>query len=343
MFCTHKVGSSCMTTMFLLLPYSYLLSFFLFVRTLIIACAPNWLTAWLAIELNLLSFIPLLLSTKALQELESATKYFFSQSLGRILILLGSFYILPLSKTLIIRGLLLKLGIAPFHFWFPAAIRGASWEICILITTWQKLPLLCLLTACLSETFFPLLISATLSVLLGGIIGLNQTQLRTLLAYSSISHTGWILALFSISTPAGWTYFFIYTLITLSTIIIFNYLNSSFFWGPAFLSFLPFLLLLSLGGLPPLRGFAIKLGAISLLRALSFPITLLFILGSLISLYYYLTLAFSFLFHTFSSPRSFKLTPPFSTSLISAISLLSFSVLGNLFLIFCALILFNES
>ena len=80
---------------------------------------------WMGLELNLLSFIPLLRSSYYYQETEAAVKYFLVQALGRILLLLGalSINLFPLviqyysiSKFILLRGLLLKLGVAPIHF-----------------------------------------------------------------------------------------------------------------------------------------------------------------------------------------------------------------------------------
>lgn len=331
-----------MTIMFLLFPYICIFSFFLFLRTFIILSAPNWLTAWLSIELNLLRVIPLIISSKILQELESTTKYFFAQRLGRILILFRAFLFTPWVKFLILLGILLKLGLAPLHIWLPATMAGLSWEICILISTWQKFPLLCLL--CIITPNYPslFLYVGTLSVLVGGLIGLNQTQLRVLLSYSSIAHTGWVVALFSLKPSAGWSYFLIYVIITISIISIIKQKNALFFWSLTPSSLVIFLLLLSLGGLPPLSGFAIKLGAIKLLSSTSIPLVLLIIIGSLLSLYYYLNLALTFIFRGFSSPRIHALPISLSSSILISLSLFRFIIFGNFFLIYCALTGFDQ-
>ena len=327
--------------MFLLFPYSLIFSFFLFLSTFIVISAPNWLAAWFSLELNLLRIIPLLISSKSLNELESTTKYFFAQGLGSILILLSAFSSFSWAFYTISLGLLIKLGLIPFHFWFPAAMSGVSWEICILISTWQKFPLLALSSFLLPHYSSFFLLLGGRSVLAAGLIGLNQTQLRSLLAYSSIAHTGWILALISQRRPGGWLYFWIYSMITISSIFLLRNKNALFFWSsntsPLFL-----LLLLSLGGLPPFTGFAIKLGAIRMIRNISIPICILIIIGSLLSLYFYLSLRFNLLFRLFSLPLKPRNASSYTTSLLSSVRLFRFLCIGTFFLFYCALTLCNK-
>ncbi len=329
--------------MLLFFPHTYIFLFFLGLRTLIIISSPNWLTAWLAIELNLLRFIPLLVSSKTLREIEAATKYLFAQSLGRALILLSAFSSFSIVRYIVVLGLFLKLGLAPLHFWFPAVMTGTSWDICILISTWQKLPLLALLTVLPNRPQNLFLIGGTLSVIIARTLGLNQTQLRTLLAYSSIAHTGWIVRLINISLIASRLYFFTYVLITLAIILFLRHTNALFFWSISNPPFILILLLLSLAGLPPFTGFAIKLGAIRLLRTLSMPITLCLILGSLLRLYFYLNLALTLTFRSFTSPIKTLPAASYVFSLASSFRLLFFLLIRTIFILYCALALRNKS
>nr|YP_009871092.1 NADH dehydrogenase subunit 2 [Siphonosoma cumanense]QKS32604.1 NADH dehydrogenase subunit 2 [Siphonosoma cumanense] len=289
--------------MLILMPYSSLFFFFLFTSVIMVLASPNWFMAWMAMELNLLSFIPLLTSSKSMQETESSVKYFFAQGVGSALILMGAFYNFNFASFFILIGLLFKLGAAPFHLWFPSAMSGISWNSCILMSTWQKIAPLSLLTT-LSQSW-PLLIlsSAALSALMGGLMGINQSYLRALLAYSSITHTGWMLALITQSYPIMISYFLIYSIISVSIMMSLNNSNAlslSFFTSYPLLMFLQ---LLSLGGLPPLTGFAAKLLSLSYLAPFSLPLSLILILGSLLGLYYYLTMTFSILYSSFLYPK----------------------------------------
>lgn len=87
------------------------------------------------------------------------------------------------------------MGIFPFHFWFPGVIAGLPWLSCLFLSTWQKVGPLFLIISLLEVNLITWLlltfcVVASGSRLLGGLGGINQTQVRALLAYSSIGHLG---------------------------------------------------------------------------------------------------------------------------------------------------------
>jgi len=90
--------------------------------------------------------------------------------------------------------LLLKRGAGPLHWWFPGVIEGLRWENCALLITVQKAAPLILMSYLIEINIFTLRI-ILLSTIVGSIGGLNQTSVRKILTYSSISNTGWILTL----------------------------------------------------------------------------------------------------------------------------------------------------
>ena len=288
--------------MIFLFPYVVLFSFFLFLRLLLAISCSRWLMIWIFLELNILIVVPLMVFGKKVEETESRIKYFFAQVIGRIMILLGAFGIK--SEFFFVLGILIKLGVVPLHFWVPSVLSGLSWDLCFVLLTFQKLPLLVLLLY-LDRGWFELLVLVrVLSAVLGGIMGMNQTYLRALLAYSSIRHIGWLVALSVISRVFMWFYFFIYCIIILGVI---NYLKKfgsiSFvrkFWGPWSIGLILFLF--SLGGLPPFSGFASKLIALLCLREVSMVWGFFLIIGSLFGLYYYLCLAFFFIYQDVRFP-----------------------------------------
>ena len=171
----------------------------------------NWLLAWIAIEINLLRFVPIISSNKSNQETEACVKYFLAQAIGSALIILARISLLTITRItmwwnrILILSLLLKLGAAPCHYWFPIVITSLPWPQALLLTTWQKLaPLSLLCFSCLTLNPFSktlITISAILNALLGGIMGINQSHIRTLLAYSSITHIGWIISTIQINNP----------------------------------------------------------------------------------------------------------------------------------------------
>lgn len=175
-------------------------------------------------------------------------------------------YSLSISNTILLIRIILKLGMAPFHHWLPHVISRISWIICIILATIQKIGPICLLIIILPKGYSLLmLISITIRALVGGIGGLNQTQLRPLLAYSSIGHIGWIITTAFCSINLFMFYFITYITIsvTLITIIINeNYIKTNLSNIIISINPLVFLLIIltifRLGGLPPLLGFIPK-------------------------------------------------------------------------------------
>ena len=300
--------------------------------------ASHWLIIWIALELNMLSFIPLIIFSSWFQETEAAIKYFLFQALGSSLLLLGAYS--AEFNILVFIGILVKLGIAPFHFWFPSVMNSISWPICLILATWQKVvPLLVLIISSSSIQSSFIFLVASLNALVGGIGGLNQTQIRPLLAYSSVGHIGWILAAAALSSSIRVTYFCIY-IITSGTLFLFLFfLNtssrktlSSILSSDLFSLRILTLLFLSLGGLPPLTGFIPKWLVISSFNTILTPFLL--ITGSLINLYYYLNICLSSALRKSSSIF-------YSSSNLSFFPLFIFSTLLLPLVIIYALILLN--
>lgn len=291
------------------MPFTTLFSSSLILGSLLAIRRTHWVFIWLGLELNLISFIPLLITSNKFNETEASIKYFLAQALGSGLILLGSISLLTnphlqwrtnFINLILFLGLLTKLGLPPCHFWFPTVISIISWPICIILTTWQKLVPITLLAYVISpkiNLFILLIIS--LRSLLGGLGGLNQTQLRPLLAYSSIGHISWMIAARTSSYSTIIIYFISYVIISTPLIILFWYSNSlSNLTSPKFshnsILHTPslFLLILSLGGLPPFLGFYPKWIVIETINPSFIIIIFVTLLGSIINLYYYLTLTF---------------------------------------------------
>lgn len=298
------------------------ISSLLFTSTLIFGTitsltAPNWLIAWLGIEINLLSFIPLIsfhpISPSA-DKTSAACKYFLAQATGSVLLLLAPTIWLTqwdkLTPIFFLLALMTKAGIAPIYQWFPSTIASLRWPSASILLTWQKLtPLLLLFNLDLpSSITFPLLIIATANSLIGAINGLAQTQLRPLLAYSSIAHIGWIIAISCISSPAANGYLFGYILMISPLLLLFLSRRASSPKTTAILKIISppilgatALLLLNLAGLPPLGGFSLKAVSLSLLTPSSPLIALILILSSVATLGFYINITLISLISSFQS------------------------------------------
>nr|AFN89030.1 NADH dehydrogenase subunit 2 [Pachydactylus mariquensis] len=276
--------------------------------TIIIMSCNHWLLAWLGLELNTLSILPIIMKPHHPRATEATTKYFLVQTLAAALILFastmnawqtGNWTITTsstLSNTLILSALLLKMGIAPAHLWYPDIIQGSSMLTAMVISTWQKLAPLTLLYLTINTTStYPLLLTGTLSVLIGGWGGLNQTQTRKILAFSSIAHMGWLMTALALSPHLATITMLMYLLMTTTifttlttpTTKTLKDLGSTWSHSPTLVATTT-IILLSLGGLPPLTGFMPKLLILKelTLTGLFFPATTLALM-SLPSLYFY--------------------------------------------------------
>lgn len=277
-----------------------ILFYFTIITGIFIAISsPSWFVAWLGLELNLLSFVPLIFSEKNSYSSERALKYFLVQAIGSIAILIGRTILYltrnPQIEKIIICALLFKIGAAPVHFWLPRVMQGLSWTNCALLITAQKITPIALLLNTDKLTRQELIFGASiLCGILGGIGGLNQTLLRKILAYSSISHIGWLLAIVRHDRTRWAIYLILYAYTVLSIVsvldssqIFHNYHFTTLVCGP-----IPalgiFLSLFSIGGLPPLLGFIAKIIVINeLLTQRLFFWILILIIRSLITLYFY--------------------------------------------------------
>nr|AWH98390.1 NADH dehydrogenase subunit 2 [Conus tabidus] len=314
--------------MFSSLPFGLMFLCVMGFGTLLSLSSVHWLGIWAGLEMNLIGFLPMLIYQKKVSESESAVKYFIIQALGSSLLIFGSLLSFSTSFSwdmisegvtgtlglcALMSGLSVKLGVFPFHYWVPSVMAGLSWIPCMLLATWQKLaPLFLLLSLCeLSESkglvgLFCVMSAG--SALIGGAGGLNQTQIRALLAYSSIGHLGWMTFAMLHSEWCMKLYLFIYLCITSSLFMSLWLKDSSAMKDVSSLKHFKvyqlviMLLLLSISGLPPLLGFVSKwlVVLVGSSGPLSFVLFLL-ILGSLMSLFYYLSLFFSFFLNFFKN------------------------------------------
>nr|ASS30679.1 NADH dehydrogenase subunit 2 [Lomis hirta] len=274
----------------------------------------SWFGIWAGLELNLLSFIPLIVSTNNKYSSEAALKYFLIQALGSSFIIFSGtalLFSLTLPSIVLSCSLLLKLGAAPFHFWFPQIMEGLMWPQLIILMTMQKIaPLFLLSYLSPSDTIFLIIIvSIILSCLVGSILGMNQTSLRKIMAFSSINHIAWMLTASAISENMLLLYIFFYCIISTSVALLFHSYQM-FYFNHLFnqteltntTKMLLFMSLLSLGGLPPFSGFIPKWFLIQELMSAKLFLLLIFLLTTaLVTLYFYLRIAVSFF--TLSSPK----------------------------------------
>nr|ADK70362.1 NADH dehydrogenase subunit 2 [Herpsilochmus stictocephalus] len=286
----------------------------LLLGTFITISSNHWIMAWTGLEINTLAILPLISKSHHPRAIEAATKYFLVQAAASALLLFSSttnaWYTgqwditqltHPTSCLLLTTAISIKLGLVPFHFWFPEVLQGTSLTTGLLLATTLKFPpttLLLLTFSSLNPTLLTLM--AIASMALGGWTGLNQTQTRKILAFSSISHLGWMTIILVYNPKLTLITFYLYCLMTIPIFLTLNTIKTlklttmSTAWTkiPPLTATL-MLMLLSLAGLPPLTGFLPKWLIIQELTKQGMTSTATIIaLLSLLGLFFYLRLAY---------------------------------------------------
>nr|YP_913758.1 NADH dehydrogenase subunit 2 [Pseudaspius leptocephalus]WGU45548.1 NADH dehydrogenase subunit 2 [Pseudaspius leptocephalus]BAF41858.1 NADH dehydrogenase subunit 2 [Pseudaspius leptocephalus] len=275
----------------------------------------HWLLAWMGLEINTLAIVPLMAQHHHPRAVEATTKYFLTQATAAAMILFASTtnawitgewtiddLSSPVATTMIIMALALKIGLAPMHLWMPEVLQGLDLLTGLILSTWQKLAPLTLIIQT-AQAIDPLILTTLglVSTLVGGWGGLNQTQLRKILAYSSIAHMGWMIIILQYAPQLTLLALITYIFMTSAAFLALKTLSATkintlaVMWpkNPT-LTVTTALVLLSLGGLPPLTGFMPKWLIMQELAAQSLPlIATIMALAALLSLYFYLRLCYA--------------------------------------------------
>nr|ADI58690.1 NADH dehydrogenase subunit 2 [Ducula melanochroa] len=286
----------------------------LLLGTTITISSNHWVMAWTGLEINTLAIIPLISKSHHPRAIEATIKYFLVQATASALLLFSSMsnawatgqwditqLTHPTSCLLLTTAIAMKLGLVPFHFWFPEVLQGSSMTTALLLSTVLKFPPITILFLT-SHSLNPTLLAtmAIISAALGGWMGLNQTQIRKILAFSSISHMGWMTIIIIYNPNLTLLTFYLYTLmtatvfLTLNTTKVLKLTTMMISWTKTpMLNATLMLALLSLAGLPPLTGFLPKWFIIQELtkQEMTLAATIMAML-SLLGLFFYLRLAY---------------------------------------------------
>jgi NADH-quinone oxidoreductase subunit N len=325
----------------------YTLSLFALLGQMVMISAGSMLTVYLGVELMSFALYALIaLRRENVKATEAAMKYFVLGSLASGILLYGlsmiygatgqldlariahiiatgQVHTLPLvfGVVFIVAGLAFKLGAVPFHMWVPDVYHGAPTAVTLLVAAAPKLAAFALILRLLIEGLHGLaldwqpmlLIMAVLSLAIGNITAIAQTDFKRMLAYSTISHMGFVfLGLLSgvvENNPqatgqaygSALFYMVIYVLTTLVTFGLILLLSRKGFEcenisdlkglnrrNPVLAGVL-LLSMFSLAGIPPLAGFYAKLAVLqALVGAGHVAMAVVAVLFSLVGAFYYL-------------------------------------------------------
>nr|YP_009911319.1 NADH dehydrogenase subunit 2 [Parasciurus arizonensis]QLD21775.1 NADH dehydrogenase subunit 2 [Parasciurus arizonensis] len=321
----------------------------LFSGTIITLFSSHWLLIWIGLEMSLLAIIPILMSKPNPRSIEAASKYFLVQATASMILMMAAiinFYytgqwsisntINHLSSFMLTMALSMKMGLAPFHLWVPEVTQGIPLMSGLILLTWQKIaPISVMFQIAPSINYTLIMIMALMSILLGGWGGLNQTQLRKILAYSSIAHMGWMMAIISFDPTLSILNLLIYIMLTINMFMLLYHnkktttlsLSNSWNKSPLLISII-LTMLMSLGGLPPLTGFSPKWMIIKeLVSNNSIILPTLMAIMALLNLYFYMRLIYSTSLTLFPSPNNTKFKWQFENTknmpLMPAIAIIS--------------------
>ena len=356
----------------------YVLGLFAVLGMMIMTSAHSFLLVYLGLELLSLSLYAMIaFNRKSIQASEAAMKYFVLGAMASGLLLYGIsiFYgitgtlnlneladvvrvqltenpvALSFALTFIVVGLSFKLGAVPFHMWLPDIYQGAPTSVSLFIGTAPKIAgfamAIRLLVDGLSDLQVEwsqmLLVLAVASMALGNIVAIVQTNFKRMLAYSTVSHVGFIMLGLLSGTAAGYSAAMFYTLtyaitasVAFGVLLLLNRdgfeaeniadltgLNDKSPWYAALLA----IALFSMAGLPPTVGFYAKLSVLQAVVSIDMVwLAVVAVLLSVIGLFYYLRVVKAIYFDESDNERELSIKEPLDVKIL--LSLNGLSILG---------------
>nr|ANQ92695.1 NADH dehydrogenase subunit 2 [Trisidos kiyonoi] len=291
-------------------PWSNIFSVGMVLSVVFSVSSTDLFMAWFGLEVGVFSFLGYMGCGKSDSSGSGASviKYALPQGLGSIVLLFGiliSFldfiavsFMNSFGSILVCSGLLIKLGLPPFHMWYARTVAEMDWWEIFFLSTVQKISPL-VIFSCMDEEHYFLSLFAGFGSIISGIGGIMQVSVRGVVSYSSIGHVCWGV----LAGCLGMMELIVYLLVcTFSMFFFCGYfeMNGVRFFkamvdSPSVEDFdwmAVSVLLFSLAGLPPFVGFVVKLFV--LVESVSiFPLSVaMMVLGSVIHLCYYLEASF---------------------------------------------------
>jgi NADH-quinone oxidoreductase subunit N len=318
----------------------YVLGLFGVLGMMIMVSAHNFLTIYLGLELLSLSLYALVAMHRDSKEAsEAAMKYFVLGALASGMLLYGMSLLYGVSGTLdiqefrialsalsdqnqivlvlgivmVIVGMAFKLGAVPFHMWLPDVYHGAPTAVTIYIGTAPKIAAFAMVMRLLVEGLGGahaqwqdiLIIMAVLSMGVGNIIAIAQSNIKRMLAYSTISHVGFLLLGILAGTKAGYSaamfYTIVYAIMSMGGFGMILLMSRTGFEADKledykglnerspWFAFMMLILMFSMAGVPPTVGFYAKLSVLQAVVGAGITwLAVVAIIFSIIGAFYYL-------------------------------------------------------
>nr|YP_009400217.1 NADH dehydrogenase subunit 2 [Zeylanicobdella arugamensis]AQT26255.1 NADH dehydrogenase subunit 2 [Zeylanicobdella arugamensis] len=310
-------------------PVNMLMMLVLMLSSLMAISSSNWFFIWFSMELNMLSFIPILLYNNKIMEIEASIKYLITQSIASSMLLMSSMMLwnntmnLMLFYYMLCMSLLMKLGSFPCYYWFPSVMASISWINCMVLSTWQKIIPIFIMFSMINLENKMIIMICLLNLLIGGIFGMKSSNMKIIMAYSSISHLGWMLLIKLVNMVSLlYFYFLSYIMMILPLFNMFNKLKINNFNSISMMNKINMtsilmlsLMILSMAGLPPFTGFFLKLIVIYSVLKINITYLILIIIVSILSLYFYLNISYNMLLNSYMNNNDmmkFKFNKVFS-------------------------------
>jgi len=366
----------------------FVLMLFAMLGMMVMISGSHFLTLYLGLELLSLSLYALVaLQRDSRVATEAAMKYFVLGAIASGMLLYGlsmiygatgTLSIAQLAATLpnvdhldtvlvfglvfTIAGLAFKLGVVPFHMWIPDVYHGAPTAVTLFIGSAPKLAAFAFVMRLLIDglgglalDWQPMLaLMAILSMAIGNITAIAQTNMKRMLAYSTISHMGFLLLGFLAASPNGYNaamfYVVVYVLMSLGGFGMILLLSRAGFEADQlddfkglnrrspWYAFLMLLLMVSMAGIPPTVGFYAKLSVLqAAVQAGYLWLVVAAVLMSVIGAYYYLRIVKLMYFDEPLDAAPIKVNPDMSVLLsVNALAVLALGILPQPLMALCA-------
>nr|QWT29515.1 NADH dehydrogenase subunit 2 [Cyamophila willieti] len=287
----------------------YLIIMPLYLLSIMFSLSSNcWMSIWIGMEMNLLTFIFIILEKKTFNSNESCMKYFLIQSVGSLIFLFSvgiSVQMTYVYETFSINALvpplalMLKSGIAPLHMWTPdVSMKLSPLSLFLFISLQKLIPMFIMFSSwtILMKWVIPV------NMVIGSMGGITQASINKMLIFSSINNSGWMMLSLTESTFLFILFFIIYflmncillTFIWIEKIKWISQIKSQNFPNKILITSV----MMSLSGLPPFMGFIPKWIILKKIILFLPLVSLISIIMSIFTMFFYLKITINMLLYS---------------------------------------------